>query len=173
MAKEYDISRPSGVCAACGREMMPGEEFSATIRPAEQNDEQEVFTRRDFCPACWSAGAEARAADALGVWRSRVPQPREKKKLFVDNEVLVSFFQRLEGTDEPPRQQFRFVLALVLMRKKLLVYDRSDRGGDGHDVWTVHIKGQDGAWHVVDPKMDEDKIAEVSRQLGAILEGEL
>ena len=59
------------------------------------------------------------------------------------------------------------------MRKKLLVYDRMQREDDGGEIWQMHFKGSDQVHHVIDPKLDEDKIAEVSGQLGQILEGEL
>lgn len=173
MSKEYEISHPGDVCAACSKQLPPGEELIATIQPGEEKDGEELFVRRDFCTPCWAARGEQLAGpDSLGVWHTRVPQLKEKKKLFVDDEVLASFFQRLEGIEDPARQQFRFVLALILMRKKKLVYDRSE-ATDAGDVWTVHFKGQDGAYRVVDPKMDEDKITEVSRQLGEILQGEI
>jgi len=96
--------------------------------------------------------------------------PRQSRKR---GELLVNFFERLDGTEEPARISFRFVLALVLMRKKLLVYDRSDKGPDGTEVWTMHLKGDRQVHKVVNPQMDEDKIAEVSGKLSEILEGEL
>ena len=174
MAKEYDITRTTGRCAACDREMQPGEEFVATVRQAP-DDADVQFLRRDLCLGCWGA-SEAEAADdpdVLGTWRSRVPAPREKKKTFVDDEVLVGFFERLDGADEPAKVQFRFVLALILMRKKLLVYDRSDVDGAGGDVWTMHFRGADKPCKVIDPHLDEEQISSVSRQLGEVLEGEL
>jgi hypothetical protein len=175
MAKEYNITRTAGRCCACGRRMQPDEEFVATVREADEEADGELL-REDFCLACWeSAGEEARSAPGvLGTWRSRLPATREpKKRTFVDDDLLVSFFHRLEGAEEPGRVQLRFVLALILLRKKLLVYDRSDRDADGRDVWSMHLKGEKTTCKVIDAEMDEEKIAEVSRRLGEILEGEL
>jgi hypothetical protein len=175
MAKEYNITRTAGRCRACGRRMQPAEEFVATLRQADEDPQQE-FLREDFCASCWdAAGDESRSAGGiLGTWRSRVPSPKEKRrKTFVDDELLTDFFRQLEGASEPARLQLRFVLALILMRKKLLVYDSSDRAPEGHDVWTMHFKGERDTCKVVDPDMDEEKIAEVSRHLGDVLEGEL
>jgi hypothetical protein len=168
MAKEYNISRTSGVCQACGRTIEPREAYYATVR--EQDSE---IVRQDYCLECWPEHQPADEAQLLGLWRGQVPVPTEKKKTFVDDEVLINFFSRLEGSDEPARQSFRYVLALVLMRKKLLVYDRGEKNDAGQDVWLMHIKGSTQTHHVVDPGMDEEKIAEVSGQLGAILEGQL
>jgi hypothetical protein len=194
MAKEFNIARRSGRCCRCQRDLQPGETILASVW--ETSDPQQ-FRRCDFCADCRPAddrapepprdGAEAADAgtDApdgpavigsapLGLWQTVVPQPREKKRLFVDDEVLRNFFDRLEGESEPARVNFRFVLALILMRKKLLVYDRSRTREDGVEVWQMHPRGESQTLcEVVDPHMDEEKIAEVSENLGQILEGEV
>jgi hypothetical protein len=64
------------------------------------------------------------------------------------------------------------VLGLILMRKKLLVYDTS-RTEDGKDVWVVHFKGKEEKLDLLNPKLDEAQVAEVSQQLGQILNEEL
>ncbi|MHC4295648.1 MAG: hypothetical protein ACYSTL_08700 [Planctomycetota bacterium] len=171
MAKDYDISKTSGTCVACAKQLDPGEQFVATIR--EVDDE---FHREDYCPQCWDSAPPGRnedAPDLFGVWRSCIPAPQEKKRLFVDNELLINFFERLDGTTDEVKVSFRYVLALVLMRKKLLVYDRLSREDDGSEIWEMHFKGDANTHRVIDPKMDAEKIAAVSAQLGTILEGEL
>ena len=167
MTKEYSFSKTSGQCNACKAAMVSEQEFMATIR--EAGDE---ILREDYCLDCWQAQPRDRQTDLLGVWRARVPKPDEKKKLFVDDELLTNFFQRLEGAEEPAKIAFRFVLALVLMRKKLLVYDRMTKA-DGKEIWQMHFKGSDQVQQVINPRMDEEKIARVSQDLGEILEGEL
>ncbi len=166
MAKEYDIAKAGGQCARCGRPLEPGEEFVATVVEAEGG-----FERRDHCAACW-ASAPADEGSVFGLWRSRMPQPEQKRKLFVDDDVIIDFFERLAGAEEPAKANFRYVLALVLMRKKRLVYDRSRTDEAGRDVWLMHFRGDGHVHEVVDPKLDEDKIADVSRQLSQIMEVE-
>jgi len=168
MAKDYEISKTAGVCSSCGKELSPGEEFLAALKEAG-----EEFQREDRCLACWDAAGGQGSPEALATWRTKVPQPQEKRKLFVDDELLINFFEALEGTDEPSKINFRFVLALVLMRKRLLAYERSETASDGRDFWTMRLKGTQRTYQVLDPHMDEDKIAEVSRNLGKILEADL
>jgi len=174
MAKEYNITRAAGQCAACGSELQPQQEFTAAVREADDDNADEPLVREDYCMSCWASRREQVTADrsVLGIWQSRVPAPKEKKKTFVNDEVLIGFFERLEGADEPAKVQFRFVLALILMRKKVLVYDGLERG-EGDRPWRMHFRGSDKTCAVVDPHMDEDKIAEVSHQLGEVLEGDL
>lgn len=168
MEKDYEISRPNRLCCRCGTSFAAGQEFMAAVR-----EDGEAFVREDCCLGCWEASGPADGPEVVGVWRARVPAPREKKHLFVDDAVLIEFLDRLAGSEEPARVSFRFVLTLVLMRKKLLVYDGSAKGRDGQDVWRMHLKGTDHAYEVIDPHMDEEKIAEVSRHLGEILEAQL
>jgi hypothetical protein len=170
MAREYSISRLASQCRSCGQELAPGSEFVATVREGAQELERE-----DFCPPCWEARPRepGSGAEVLAEWRSRVPRKQEKKKLFVDDDLLVQFFKRLADSQEPSRLCFRFVLALVLMRKKVLVYDRLAKLEDGRDAWAMHFRqGQEPAT-VIDPHLDAEAIARVSQQLGEVLEGEL
>jgi hypothetical protein len=171
MAKEFNIAGVSPCCGACDSELPPGSEVVATL-----TETPEDFVRSDFCLPCWAnrAGAQGRGAEAefFCVWRTRVPEPRQKKKLFVDNELLIHFFQRLTGAQEPAKVNFRFVLALILMRKRLLAYGRTDRR-DGVEVWHMQLKSTGASHEVTNPQMDEAKIEQVSQQLGQILEGEL
>jgi hypothetical protein len=167
MAKEYDIGKAAGKCLRCARQMQVDEEFVATVTEAG-----EELHRQDFCTACWAAKPQDESA-LLAVWRARMPEPHEKKKLLVDNDVIVGFFERLDGTDEPAKINFRFILALVLMRKKLLAYDRMRKEPDGREVWLMHLRGDERTREVIDPHMDDDKIAQVSQQLNQIMEVDL
>ena len=174
MAKEYNITRTAGLCAACQQELQPRQEFVATVREATGDDDEAELVRQDYCLNCWESIREQTTVDesVLGIWHARASAPKEKKKTFVDDELLVSFFDRLEDAQEPAKVQFRFVLALILMRKKLLAYDGIEPGG-GSRPWLMHFRGSGRKCKVIDPHMDEDKVAEVSRQLGDVLEGDL
>lgn len=167
MSKEYNITKSSGQCVACQRVMPPQEEFVATLRETAED-----FLREDYCLACYQANPREGQPEIVGVWHAHVPQPAEKKKVFVDDEMLVNLFQRLEEATEPAKINFRFVLALVLMRKKMLVYDKMEKV-DGIETWRMHFRGSDQVQRVVDPHLDEDKIAEVSGHLGEILQAEI
>ena len=168
MGKDYNISKHGGQCSRCEKALEPAAAIVTTIW-----EDDEDFLRKDFCAECWGSDAGEDGVKPFGVWHTKVPTPQEKKKLFIDDELLVNFFERLADEQEPARINFRFVLALVLMRKRLLIYDRSDTDADGEELWTMHLRGDDGKHMVVNPQMDEEQTAEVSEKLGEILEGEL
>ena len=168
MGKDYDIAKMAGACTKCGRVLDEGEAYVAAL--AERGEDLE---RQDWCLACWDHNGGDESAGWYGQWRTSVPVRQQKKRLFVDHAMLLNLFHRLQDDPMPVRVSFRFVLALVLMRKKLLVYESSARDDADREVWTMRQKGADQTFEVVNPQLDADKIAEVSGQLSEILQGEL
>jgi hypothetical protein len=190
-APTYDIERPTGQCAFTGRTLEPDEQYIAAL--VEDGDH---LKRLDICQQAWDQGK--RPDDLFSYWKATVPQPQEKKKLFVDDAVLMNLLERLAAADQPQRIAFRFVLTLIMMRKKLLRYDRTDKrpvdapeppeGPEGQQVveeWWVLTpkldlsKGPLGKWddsrklEVLDPHLDETGIRAVTDQLSQILQAEL
>jgi hypothetical protein len=144
------------------------------------------FVRVDFCVKCWGEGKRPEAPMTMfSFWKTTVPTPQHKKKLLVDDSVLVDVFQRMEGKNEPQEVRFRFVLALILMRKRLLKYEgmeegkkqeassKEQEGTKAPEVWRMVPRGSEAAVQVINPHLTEEQIAEVSQQLSAILAEEV
>ena len=170
MAKDYNIRKTSGLCSKCETQLAPGTEFTATV--SEGPDE---LIRNDYCDQCCQSLTEETNPAVLCKWRTVVPHAEEKKKLLVSDDLLVNLFERLAETEDESKVNFRYVLALVLMRKKLLIYDRMSKNDEGQEVWSMHFRGsgpEPMEQLVIDPKLTEDQIAEVSDSLGEIMEGD-
>ena len=105
-------------------------------------------------------------------WKTRLPNPSQKKQIFVDDEMLMSFFERLADETERERINFRFVLALVLMRKRRLKYDSSKTDGSG-EIWRLKVTGEDKFVDVINPHLNEEQIEQLSSQIGQILQADL
>src|SRR4051812_9445781 len=118
-APAYDVQRSTGVCAITGRPLVPHEHFIASLV-----EDGELLRRVDVSLEAWDAGK--RPENVLGYWKSIVPEANAKKKMFVDDGVLMDLLDRLADATQPQRIGFRFVLMLILMRKKLLRYDRTE-----------------------------------------------
>ena len=193
-APAYDIERPTGQCAFMGHTLEPGEPFMATLVEVPDTPEGPInalgLKRVDISMQAWEEGK--RPEKLFGYWKTRIPEPNRKKRLFVDNEILMNLFIRLADSDQPQRLAFRFVLGLILMRKKLLRYDhtekRSEDGPEGEKIeqewWMVTpkldlSKGPLGRWdpdrqlEMLDPRLDEQQIQQVTEQIGQILEAEI
>jgi hypothetical protein len=160
----YDVARPLGKCHLTGETIAPGDKFMAALRETPVG-----FERVDVCMSAWDGFDRA---GVVGFWQTVMPHQEQKKKLLVDDEVLCDLFERLKETQEPAKLNFRFVLGLILMRKKMLIYDTS-RSENGQDIWILHFKGREEKLDLLNPRLDEAQVTEVSQQLGQILNEEL
>ncbi len=160
---EWEINKPFGQCFGTGRKIEYGEEYFGALLETEQG-----LQRQDFCADYWDKEKPA----VFCYWRTRLPQFSQKKQLFVDDQMLMAFFERLEKETEQEKIDFRFVLALILMRKRLLKYDGTRIKGD-KEIWRLRIVGDKQTVEVVNPHLDEEKIEQLSSQISEILQTEL
>jgi hypothetical protein len=89
--------------------------------------------------------------------------------MFINDEMLMSFFERLGEETDQEKINFRFVLTLVLMRKRKLKY-LSDAIRDGKEIWHMRVAGQGREVTVVNPHLSEDQIDELSLHMGQIMQ---
>ena len=160
---EWEINKPLGQCHGTERKIEYGEEYFAALIETEEG-----LQRRDFCADYW----ESQKPDVFCYWKTRLPEPGEKKQLFVDDQMLMAFFERLEKETEPEKISFRFVLALILMRKRILKYDETINKDD-KEIWRLRIVGEKHIAEVVNPHLDEEQIEQLSSQIGEILHTDL
>ncbi|MHC5001725.1 MAG: hypothetical protein ACYTJ0_01240 [Planctomycetota bacterium] len=166
----YQVARPTGVCAATGEPLDPGAACIATLC---ERSEDEGFDRHDYSITAWEAGA--RPDRLFSFWRTVVPRPTEKRQLLVDDEVLMDIFERLAEDDRPRRIAFRFVLALILMRKRKLRFV-GRRGAGDEERWLMRPRGGDpdaAPIEVANPRLSDDDVRERTDQLSEILQSEL
>ena len=160
---EWVIDKPLGQCCATGKVIEPGEEYYAALVETEQG-----FARRDFCAGYWAE----HKPEVFCHWKTKLPRPDQKKQVFIDDDMLMTFFERLATETEQEKINFRFVLALVLMRRRRLKYDSSTTSQE-KDVWRLRITGTQDFVEVVNPNLDESQVAQLTGQIGQILQVEL
>ncbi len=160
---QWQIKKGGEKCAGSDKTLEPGEEYYAAL--IETN---EGFDRIDYSVDYWNHQQPA----VYCFWKTRVPVKEEKKKLFVDDAILVNIFERLENEQDPMKINFRFVLALILMRKKLLKYEDTLREGD-QEIWKMKMAREEKVHQVTNPHLTDEKIEQVSVELSTILHGEL
>jgi hypothetical protein len=153
-----------GQCSVCATAIAPEARFMAALA-----ESPEGFARIDTCLECWP---RQKMDNLVAFWQTAMPRPEAKKKLFVDDTILCELFERLNGVEEPAKVNFRFVLGLILMRKRLVVYEGTRRDGE-REIWVVRLRGREDHLDLANPRLDEEKMREVSEQLNEILHQEL
>ena len=110
--------------------------------------------------------------EVFSYWKTRIPLPNQKRSIFVDDTVLINLFERLAEQQEQLKINFRFVLALILMRKKILKYEDSRQEGK-KEIWEMRFVRETQIHEVINPNLKEEQIQQVSQELSTILQGEL
>jgi hypothetical protein len=162
---DWEVARSTGRCAATGRELAEGEEFYAVLLQGPEGLE-----RKDFSLDAWTAPPP----ESLCHWRGHIPVKDKKRHTIsaVDHELLTQLFLRLEDQDSEPAQQFRFVLALLLMRKKILKYEQIVRDDD-REYWQMRLVSEQSVHQVLNPRLSNEQVDRLGTQLLGVLTGEI
>ncbi|MEW6072159.1 MAG: hypothetical protein AB1726_06115 [Planctomycetota bacterium] len=122
---DWNIRRKDESCARCSRAFAEGEALFSVLRIAAA-----AFGRDDFCRPCFaSADAEEPAEERIW-WRTR-RRAAVRRGLAVDFEAVEGLFVALADREEARLAELRYVLSLLLLRKrrlKLLRVVRRDGG---------------------------------------------
>jgi hypothetical protein len=129
----WKFTRRSPTCVACGHEFADGEMHYSRLQV-----HPEELLREDLCRACWQSQAadgtppEAEPganADTLLWWRA-TRRIAETKRMQVDMEGLERVFHLLDGREEEHLEELRYLLCLLLVRKRRLMLGRALVQGD-------------------------------------------
>jgi len=160
---DWEINKPIGQCSGSGRTIEYGQEYFGAL---VQSDEG--LKRCDFCKDYW----ENEKPEVFCFWKTKLPDPEQKKRIFIDDNMLMAFFERLQNETDQEKINFRFVLTLILMRKRLFKYDETIIE-DEKEIWRLRVTGSKEFVDVVNPHLDEEQIEQLSSQLGEILQTDL
>lgn len=162
MARDWNMPRPGEVCRGTGRAFEIGEEFQVLLYEAPDGYERRDYAL-DFEPPAEPA--------PVARWRTRRPEPTTRKVRPFDREAIYGFFEHLEDARDPDQARFRFVLGLLLWRKKVFKLERTVEE-DGREVWE-YVTVRTGITHRVPrPPLDEERLEELSTQLEHLLAGQ-
>jgi hypothetical protein len=157
---EFEIQGPTRRCVATGRELSPGDRFYGVLA-----DEDGKFVRKDFAADAW----QGPPAGCVAFWAGRIPATDKPRKPTFNDGLLLDCFDHLAGSPDPNRRNFRYVVALLLMRRKRLKFEDARRSADGTHVLVVR-DARSGARHEVpDPRLSEAEIASVQDEVFRVL----
>ena len=89
-----------------------------------------------------------------------MPAAGARKRPPIDDDLLLDCFQRLEGRTDAAGENFRYVLALLLMRRKRFKFEEA-RNDDGREVLVLRC-GRTGTRHeVANPRLTDEEMAAV------------
>ncbi|HEX6961065.1 MAG TPA: hypothetical protein VF175_04310 [Lacipirellula sp.] len=120
MFLDLEVANCSRACSISGRTLAAGEAYFSTLHV-----ENGVIIRNDFSAAEWRGPAEG----VIAWWKARVPESDSSKPKLAPQDVLLNLFTEL--AERPHEAEFRYVLGLLLLRRRILKFDETRRDGAG------------------------------------------
>ncbi|MFO7958813.1 MAG: hypothetical protein R6X33_17135 [Candidatus Brocadiia bacterium] len=160
--EQWRIAGSNGVCGRCDVELAHGRAFFSALVEGPEG-----FERRDFCGDCWP---DTERGEFFCYWRTRRAEPEGKP--VVDTDLMMEFFDRLEGAETQEKRVFRFVLALYLMRRKQFKLVEVARGGEAESL-VFERRSDKERLEVANPGIDEEQIRSAAARLSELFDAEL
>ncbi len=156
---DYEIQRCTRHCAKSGREFAPGETFYSVLLA----DGAEV-QRLDYGSEAW----EGPPAEAIGYWKSQIPDRNAQKMHWAPNDVMLQFFDEL--AEQPDKQDMRYVLALLMVRRRVMRLEETERDDRGEEVLVLFCPRRETTYKVPATVPSEQRADEIQQELSKLLE---
>jgi hypothetical protein len=158
----WQVERGTKKCTACEKAFEEQENYFSAL-----SEEKDTFRRDDYCPECWK---EADREQFFSFWKTRIPAyTDEPKRRFVDTEVIYMFFSKLEDTESVEKLLFRYLLCLILVRKRFLRLDDFAKEDD-KEFLVVWDRRQEKSLKVLNPDAGEEELATAQQELACIFD---
>lgn len=158
---DWSIAKRTGECSECGGAFAEGAPHFSMLFA-----EEGLLARRDACEACFESREEQ---DELVFWRTR--KPLEKGGgLKLDLESIDALFEALGGREEERLLQLRYLLSLLLVRKRRLKVVQVGRRPEG-EVLILRRPRREDTQDVRVFELTEERQLELREELKKLFEG--
>lgn len=156
---EYQIQPNSRRCCVSGRELKPGDTFYSVLL-----DQDGQFVRCEYSEEAWQNPPE----NVFSFWSGVVPTSDKEKKPPIDDDLLMDCLVRLEKEQETAKIHFRYVLALLMMRRKRLKFEET-KTDQGQEFMILRDARTKELYEVVHPDLSEEEMLAVQDEVLKVL----
>ncbi len=155
---EYEVQHAARRCSATGREFAPGETYYSVLV-----SEGTEWKRLDYAADAW----QGPPAEAVGWWRSQIPDRNAHKKHWAPNDVMLHFWDELAS--QPDKQDMRYVLTLLLVRRRVFRLEEEKFDAEGREWLAVYCPRRETGYEVPAVIPDEARIEAIQEELASLL----
>ena len=155
---DFEVQRFSRRCCRTDRVLHPGEAFYSVLIA-----EGAEVHRHDFCEEAWEGPPD----DAIGWWKSSVADADSKKMHWAPNDVILHFFEQLEGQES--KQDMRYVLALLMIRRRIVRLEDTEHDEQGREVFVLFCPRNEREYRSAVVAPTDARIQEIQNELAKLL----
>jgi len=162
MNQDWSIQHRADRCAVSGEPFRDGDAFYTLLY-----HEKGAFRREDLSEAAFKARNEN--IQPYSLWRSKFETPPPPTPEALGKQTAEDLLRRYMAEQSPEHSNARYILAIMLERKKLLKEVEARRGEDG-SLTRIYEHAKTGEVFVIpDPQLRLEQIAEVQVQVAGLL----
>jgi hypothetical protein len=154
---DYEVQRCTRRCAKTHRVLEPGENYFSTLIV-----EGAKVVRYDFAEEAWSGPPDG----SLGWWKSRVPTGESKRASWAPSDVMLDLFDELEH--QADKQDLRYVLALLLVRRRVLRLEDTVHAEPGVEQLVVRCPRRETTYRLAVMDPSEARVQVIQDELAAL-----
>ena len=152
-----EIPRPSRTCSVSRRDFHPNEPFFSVL-----TGESGLHVRKDIATEHWTGPPE----EFFGWWHSTAKHITDSDSQHVSGETLQSLFERL--IEQPDEVDTLYILTLLLLRRKLLRYEKESADELGNRLLEVYAPHSDMTYQVLAAMPGQERLEAIQHQLAAL-----
>lgn len=152
---DYNVKPIGRTCSASGDPLVPGSRCRSVLVV-----ENGKLQRLDFSEDGWNGAPD----NAVAHWISSVPEAKGNQSNPLDPDTLFEHFEQLSESPNEFQEKMRYVIALLLVRKRRLQIDGSREDDDGQFLLLSGTRGE-GHFEVRDADLTEAEIEQLQIQL--------
>ena len=155
---DFEVQRCTRKCAVSGRVFAPGETFYSVLQP-----DGGAIVRVDFDEASWSGPPQ----ESLGWWKSSMPGRDGNKVSWAPNDVMLDLF--LQWSGDAHREDIRYILALLLIRRRVFRFADTSNDVEAGGVLTVDCPRRNETYTVKVAIPDAARTESIQDELAQLL----
>lgn len=159
MQADWEIKSRAHTCARTGREFAPDEIFYTLLFR-----DGDGFRREDLCEEAWQGRSDEQ--EPFSFWRSKYEPPAPPPPEPLPRDDAEGLLRRLIAENDPAYTNVRYILALMLERKRML---RPVESTDDDMLVYEHV-GTGETIVLVNPHLGIEQIPAVQREVSALLD---
>lgn len=156
---DYEVDRFSRHCTQTGRELAPGEWYYSVLVA-----EGAALKRLDYAGEAWHGPP----AECLAWWKAQIPEPKAARKHWAPNEVMLHFFDELAA--QPDKQDMRYVLGLLLVRRRVMRVEEERKEPQGNETVVLYCPRRDATYELPVVVPSVERTEQIQQELAALLQ---
>ena len=164
---EWNIQSRSHACQACQAHFSDKENFHTLLF-----DRRHAYERLDICEKCWQSQYSQGATERKGFishWQSVYSPPPAAPPEPIQKDTAESLLRKLAAENAPEHAAARFILAVMLERKRILKV-KGQVTQEKQRIYLYEHPRSGDLFQIPDPELQLDQLQDVQRDVAQLLE---